>query len=348
MPSASLILPNKNNDRVLDLFFETLARNTEGGDFEVIAVDDGSTDRSREILGRWERSGRFPAFSVIEKPPTGIVETLNIALAAASGEIVVRLDGDATIETPGWLEAVTGFLGSDPRIGMVTGRTVFDDGRMQSYGLEVVTPEGVHDRGSTIAEPVGARTLDSLVERPLDRDSPLRDTPAEVDAAIGCFQAFPAALAAEIGGYDTRFSPVYVEDYDFALGVRRAGRKVFFLPDVHVVHRVGLRNPRQEPTRRERVLYGLRHRVGHLVPRALRTAAATAGKLGHHDPRMQERMRGHYAAWREKWGWDPLNPDMDAIRERWAGTEVWWAHDPDRRAAGEEILRRHRERLPAR
>ena len=54
---VSLILPNKNNDRVLDLFFERLAVHTTRTDYELIVVDDGSTDRSREVLRRWQRWG---------------------------------------------------------------------------------------------------------------------------------------------------------------------------------------------------------------------------------------------------------------------------------------------------
>ena len=40
--------------------------------------------------------------------------------------------------------------------------------------------------------------------------------------------------------------------------------------------------------------------------------------------RQRERLRHHYAYWRATWGWDPLNPDMEAIARRWGGTEVCW------------------------
>jgi GT2 family glycosyltransferase len=149
---------------------------------------------------------------------------------------------------------------------------------------------------------------------------------------------FSKALAREIGGFDSGYSPVWVEDYDFALGARRLGRKVFYLPDVRVVHRVSLRNPRHAASRRELALYGLRRRIGHLVPAPLRARAAAAAKLGHHDPRHVAALQKHYAYWERKWGWDPLNPDMDRLLERYGDTEVAWAYDPERRRAGEEIL----------
>ena len=253
---------------------------------------------------------------------------------------MVRLDGDATLESPGWLERMLALHASDERVGIVTGRTVFEDGRVHSYGLNIVGPEGVHDRGTRITEPVGERTLDLHVERPLDADSEAGRAVAEVDSAGGCIMMFRRGLADELGGFDTGYSPVWVEDYDFALGARRLGRKVFYLPDVRVVHRVSLRNPRHEASKRELALVRLRRRVGHLVPRRLRAAAAAAARVGHHDPRHVAQLRRHYAYWERKWGWDPLNPDMPRLLERWGGTEVGWAYDRERRRAGEEIIAR--------
>jgi hypothetical protein len=39
-----------------------------------------------------------------------------------------------------------------------------------------------------------------------------------------------------------------------------------------------------------------------------------------------ERLRGHYEHWRRKWGFDPLNPDMDAVLGRYGDTEVCWRY----------------------
>jgi hypothetical protein len=55
-----------------------------------------------------------------------------------------------------------------------------------------------------------------------------------------------------------------------------------------------------------------------------------------------DRLQHHYGYWREKWGFDMLNPDMDAVLARWGDTEVCWRYDDERRAAGEEILAKWR------
>ena len=344
---VSMILPNKNNDPVLDLFFQRLLDNTDYRNYELIVVDDGSTDRSRAILRRWRDAGRFPEFKLIEREPSGVIESLNAGLAEATGEIVVRLDGDATIETPGWLGRMLDFYRSDERIGVVVAKIVFDNGMIHNFGMNIVGPEGLHDRGTRIAEPVGRRTLDINVERPLATEATGGEEVAEVDGAIGCCTMFSRELAERVGGFDTVWSPVAFEDFDFALMARREGLKVFYFPEVEVIHRITMRNPRTENSRRELWLWRIRRRIGDAFPQWARNVVARAAKLGDHDPARVALLQRHYASWREKWGWDPINPDMDAIRERYAGTEVMWAYDEERREAGRAIVERWRARSAA-
>ena len=343
-PLVTLILPNKNNDPVLDMFFEKLEANTDYPNFEIVAVDDGSTDRSRQILRRWRDSGRFPEFRLIERESSGIIRTLNAGLADARGELIVRLDGDATIETPGWLRRMVDFHESDERIGVVVAKIVFDSGQIHSLGMNIVGPAGVHDRGTRITEPAGRRTLDINVDRPNEWDTEGGDEIAEIDGAIGCCTMFSRELAERIGGFDTIYDPVGFEDFDFALGARRLGRKVFFFPEVRVIHRVSLRNPRTDNSRRELWLWRARRRFGDAFPLWLRKRVAAAAKLGDHDPARIALLQRHYESWREKWGFDPINPDMDAVLRRYAGTEVCWAYDDARREAGRQIVAAYLER----
>src|SRR5687767_1824237 len=103
-PRVSLLMPNRNNAWVLDVVLDRLAANSSYDDFELIVVDDGSTDGSPELIRRWRDAGRLPELRLIEREHGGVTDALNAGLEAATGELVVQLDGDATIETPGWLE----------------------------------------------------------------------------------------------------------------------------------------------------------------------------------------------------------------------------------------------------
>src|SRR5919202_2494223 len=99
-PPVSLLLPNRDNAGVLDLTLERLAAHTTYPDFELLVVDDGSSDGSRAILRRWRDSGRFRSFTLLEREHSGVAASLNAAAAAAGGELLASLDRDPTVETP--------------------------------------------------------------------------------------------------------------------------------------------------------------------------------------------------------------------------------------------------------
>ncbi len=340
-PLVSLVIPNRNNEPALDLVLDRLAANTTYPNTEVVIVDDGSTDDSLSILRRWRDSGRIPNLRLDEMEHSdelGVIKALNRGLELARGEIVVQLDADASVETPGWIEKMLELMLVDERVGVVTGRIVIDDGHVHAYGVNIIHPDGMHDRGTRIAEPAGRRTLHSRLERPLDSESPLRDQVAEVDTGMGCCMMYRRADALAAGGYDPGFAPVWFDDLDVSLGIRRDGKKAFFLPDVMVCHRLSLRGTREPISPARQRMLRARKQAGDLLPPRVRFAVGRMIGQEGPPPEHVERLRRHYAYWREKWGWDFINTDMDAIRDRYGDTELWWAQDPARRAAGEEII----------
>jgi O-antigen biosynthesis protein len=328
-PSVSLVLPNRNNGRVLDHVLERLAENTTYPDTELIVIDDGSTDDSRTILRRWRDSGRFATFKLIEREHAGVIEALNTGLHEASGELIVQLDGDASVETPGWLERIVPFFSSDQRIGVVTAKVVFDWGEIQTCGVDVIGPDGFHGRGSVITEPAGRRTYHERVQRARDGERPEYEAIAEVDGGAGCCMMFRRDVALELRGYDPGFAPVWFDDLDLTLRIRTHGQKVFYFPDVRVVHHVG---------RRDGMSHGGARRLARgLIPARARHRVAGRLRLHPMPSEQRDRLAHHYGYWREKWGFDLLNPDMDAVIRRWGATELCWRFDAEMREVGERI-----------
>ena len=338
-PRVSLLMPNRDNAPVLEMVLERLAANSRYDDLELVVVDDGSTDGSREILRRWRDGGRFPGeFRLIEQEPSGVVEALNKGLAATTGEFVVQLDADASVETPGWVQRMVDLMQVDPRVGVVTAKIVFDWGELHTCGVDVVGPEGFHDRGAEILEPAGRRTYHQRVLRRRDGDCPTCEQPAEVDGGIGCCMMYRREAALEAGGYDPGWAPVWFDDLDLTMCIRRLGLKCFYLPDVHVIHHVGRRLEDEPATKRASTT--VRRAVGAALPPRTRKRITQRLNMDHPPREKWDRLQRHYAFWEQKWGWDMLNPDMDAVLERWGGTEVCWRYDDALRAAGEEILAR--------
>jgi GT2 family glycosyltransferase len=196
--------------------------------------------------------------------------------------------------------------------------------------VNIVGPLGLHDRGTRPFEPAGRRTLHQNVDRPEPGAVPLGDRVAEVDTGIGCCMMYRRSDALAVGGYDEGFQPVWFDDLDLALSIRhKLDKKAFFLPDALVLHRIGLRDGARPP------------RLAKVLPLRVRHALRRHTSLGSPPPEQLARLRHHYAYWREKWGFDLLNPDMDELLRRYAGSEVAWAYDDDMRRAGEEIAARH-------
>jgi len=91
VPAISVLLPCYNAERTLAETLTSLSEQTLA-DFEVIAVDDGSTDNTLAILGDWNK--RDPRFRAFSKPHTGIISTANLGVGWCQSSYIARLDAD--------------------------------------------------------------------------------------------------------------------------------------------------------------------------------------------------------------------------------------------------------------
>ncbi len=91
VPTISTVMPVRNADRYLGAAVGSILAQTFD-DFELLAVDDGSTDNSLRLLQAF--AAEDERIHVISLAPTGIVGTLNVALAMARGKFIARMDAD--------------------------------------------------------------------------------------------------------------------------------------------------------------------------------------------------------------------------------------------------------------
>lgn len=91
----SIVVPVYNVESYLNDCLKSLQAQ-DYTDFEVICVNDGSTDSSREILTEWET--RFPQMRVIDRENGGLSAARNTGLAVADGDYVVFVDSDDWVE----------------------------------------------------------------------------------------------------------------------------------------------------------------------------------------------------------------------------------------------------------
>src|SRR5215212_5856836 len=111
MPLISVIIPMRNAETYVDAAVRSvLAQN--GVDFEVIVIDDGSTDRSVEMV---RRIGD-PRVRIIPGPKKGISAAFNTGLEVAAGEFLARCDAD-DLYAPDRLAWQAKFLADHPEFG---------------------------------------------------------------------------------------------------------------------------------------------------------------------------------------------------------------------------------------
>ena len=204
-PAISIALPVCNAERYLAAAVSSILGQTFR-DFELVAVDDGSTDGSLAILQNFARSD--PRVQVISRPNTGIVGALNDAWRAARSPLVARMDAD-DISFPERFARQVAFLESHPSVVCL--------------GAAVVYLDSVGDPVKPCPRALAHAALEAALLQ--------GDGGALIHPAI---MVRRSALAA-VGGY--RPEAQYVEDLDLYLRLARLGR-LANLPEPLLFYRV--------------------------------------------------------------------------------------------------------------
>jgi glycosyltransferase involved in cell wall biosynthesis len=100
---VSVCIPSLNTGATLGAQLDALAAQTYDGPWEVVLLDNGSTDGSDALALRW--ADRLPGLRVHRVATKGISHVRNAARAAAGGELLAFCDADDVV-VPGWLAAL--------------------------------------------------------------------------------------------------------------------------------------------------------------------------------------------------------------------------------------------------
>lgn len=112
---VSVIVPAHNEEAGIEAAVRSIAASSR--EVEIIVVDDGSTDATAEIVSRLD----LPQITLITKPNGGKPSALNAGIEAASGELIVMVDGDTVFEEDTVERLLQPF--ADPAVGAVSGNT---------------------------------------------------------------------------------------------------------------------------------------------------------------------------------------------------------------------------------
>ncbi|RPH94597.1 glycosyltransferase [candidate division KSB1 bacterium] len=124
-PSVSVIVPARNEAAVLERTLLSLFEQNYPGDWEIVAVDDRSTDHTSQILKALaELNPRLRFFRVTTpNPPSPKKNALALGIRESHGDIIVTTDADCVYDSK-WLQSMIRHM--TPDIGVVAGLTAFD------------------------------------------------------------------------------------------------------------------------------------------------------------------------------------------------------------------------------
>lgn len=211
-PATFAVIPCRNEARSIARLLDALAAQTLRPD-TIIAVDDGSTDGTADVVRAWAREHRDIPTSVVAAGGRGAGAAMNAGIAAAPEGIIVRLDGHCRPEAAYIEQSVRTLQAADAGVAGGIWKIEPGAGTLVARGIAAVLS---HPLGSGGAE---YRTLP---------DAARAAGPREVDTVP--FGAFRKDVWTEVGGFDE--SLLRNQDYDFNHRVRLTGRKVLLNPAI--------------------------------------------------------------------------------------------------------------------
>ncbi len=216
-PVASLVIPVYNKLAYTAACLHSLAAEAGPTPFEVIVVDDCSSDDTPAYLADCQ------GLTVVRNAEnSGFIASCNAGAARARGEFLVFLNNDTTV-TSGWLEALLGTFEDFPDVGIAGARLVYPEGLLQEAGGIIFRDGSGWNYG-----------------RGQSPDPPQYQFAAEADYVSGACLAIRRDLFEDLAGFDAHYAPAYYEDTDLCFKVREQGLKVFCQPACTIVHHEGI------------------------------------------------------------------------------------------------------------
>lgn len=214
-----IIIVNWNGKETLKQCLTSILKNTISPPFQIVVVDNGSTDHSVEMLRQ-----EFPTAKVIKnRGNLGFSKANNqgIKYAATQGaNYFLLLNSDIMVAQEDWLTRMVGLMESDRSVGVVGCKLIYPDGRIQHAG-GLARVAGAGHRGDG------------------ERDTGQYDRVEFVDYVTGAALLTKAEVIRRIGLLDEGFTPLYCEDTDWCMRAKYCGYKIAYTPNPTLIHKRG-------------------------------------------------------------------------------------------------------------
>jgi O-antigen biosynthesis protein len=216
---VSIIIPSKNHPEHIGRCLQSIFNRTTYQNFEVVVVDNGTTDSEALRILR-----NHPVTVLPYDEPFNYSRANNLGVECATGDVLILLNNDTEVITPDWIEVLLANLDQDD-VGAVGPMLVYPNMTVQHAGI-VLGPRGTADhvmRGFPWQVDGYAGSLSCV---------------REVSGVTGACLMTRRDTYTEIRGLVEYFGTHY-QDVDFCLRVRAKGKRILHVPDVQLIHYEG-------------------------------------------------------------------------------------------------------------
>lgn len=214
----SVVVLSYNTKKILKNCLDAIFQNTQGITYEVIVIDNASTDGSGQMVQK-----EFPQVILIaNKENLGFARGNNQGLNQASGKLVLLLNSD-TVVKPGALEKMVKFMDQHPEAGTIGPKLLNEDGSLQasvgkfpSLPVVLVMLFKEHFGGS------------QLVRRSYDQTR-------SVDWVMGAALMVRKEILDKTGLMDEEIF-MYYDEVEWCYRIKKAGFQIYFYPEAEITH----------------------------------------------------------------------------------------------------------------
>ena len=220
-PSVSIVIPTKYRIDLLKRCLDGLALRTDYTRFDIVIVDNGTTDPNFSGLISCAKE-KLDITVIRDEGPFNFSRLVNRGVALSTGEIVLLMNDDIEPSDPSWLvRMIDSAMRSD--VGAVGARLLYEDRSIQHAGVSMGIGGvcGHLWRGLSEAEAVRY---------------PYVVYPGERVAVTGACLALRRSLYERVGGLDEVAFPVALNDIDLCLKVRELGFRTIYRGDAVLFH----------------------------------------------------------------------------------------------------------------
>jgi len=221
-PKVSILIPNKDNLRILQKCIASILKNSTYENYEIIVIENNS--EKAKTFEYYEKIKQNPKVKVIvsQEKEFNYSKLINFGVKNATGDFILQLNNDTQVLTKDWLELLIGYA-QNQEIGAVGARLYYPDKTIQHAGIAV----GIQGMAANL-----------LVNLPFGKHGYYAREAAtrNVAAVTGACLFARREIYEEVGFMDEELFQVAFNDVDFCLKILEKDYRVVYNPYVELIH----------------------------------------------------------------------------------------------------------------